>query len=160
MRRPLIAGNWKMYKTPSEAEKFAQELKSIDIYKERDILVCVPFPAILSVSRVLSGTSILVGAQNMYPAKEGAYTGEVSPLMIKDSGASFVICGHSERRQIFKETDDFIAEKVKAALDYEITPILCVGETLQENEAGETFSVIERQLRTGLKFLREIQLRK
>ncbi|HOC03198.1 MAG TPA: triose-phosphate isomerase [Candidatus Ratteibacteria bacterium] len=153
MRRPLIAGNWKMYKTPSEAEKFAQELKSIDIYKERDILVCVPFPAILSVSRVLSGTSILVGAQNMYPAKEGAYTGEVSPLMIKDSGASFVICGHSERRQIFKETDDFIAEKVKAALDYEITPILCVGETLQENEAGETFSVIERQLRTGLKFL-------
>lgn len=153
MEKSLIAGNWKMYKTPSEAEAFARELKTMPVYKDRDVVVCVPFPAILSVKRILLDTYISVGAQNVYPAKEGAYTGEVSPLMLKDAGALFVICGHSERRHIFNETDDFIAEKVKSVIDYEMTPILCVGETLKENEEGKTFSVVEKQLKTALKFI-------
>ncbi len=160
MKKPLIAGNWKMYKTPSEAECFALELKQIPIKPERDIVVCVPFPAISAVSRILTNTGISVGAQNIYPAKEGAYTGEVSPLMVKDAGALFVICGHSERRQIFNETDDFVAAKVSAVIGYEMTPILCVGETLKENEAGETFSIIERQLTKGLKFLSKDLIKK
>ncbi|MCM8764426.1 MAG: triose-phosphate isomerase [Candidatus Omnitrophica bacterium] len=151
MIRPLIAGNWKMYKTPQEAENFALELKRIHNYDDRDILVCPPFPAIACVSRILADTGIYVGAQNVYPAKEGAFTGEVSPLMLKDAGAQFVICGHSERRQIFKETDDFVSAKVKAVIEYDMTPILCVGETLQQNERGETFSVVKRQIMEGLK---------
>ncbi len=158
MIRPLIAGNWKMYKTVSEAEAYANELKRLPGYNDRDVLVCVPFPAIWTVSRVLSGTRIFVGAQNVYPAKEGAFTGEVSPLMLKDAGASFVICGHSERRQIFKETDEFISEKVKAVVDNGMKPILCVGETLEQNEKGETFQVVERQIKEGLKHITEKEI--
>ncbi len=160
MRKPLIAGNWKMYKVPSEAELFAKELKNMPAYGDRDIVVCVPFPAISGVRRILAETGIFVGAQNVYPAKEGAYTGEVSPLMLKDAGVLFVICGHSERRQIFNETDDFIAEKVKAVIDYEMTPVLCIGETLKQNEAGETFTVIEKQLKTGLRHISGDAIRK
>ncbi|MCM8814562.1 MAG: triose-phosphate isomerase [Candidatus Omnitrophica bacterium] len=151
MIKPIIAGNWKMYKTPKEAEDFALKLKKLPVYGDRDILVCPPFTAISCVSRILADTGIYVGAQNVFPAKEGAFTGEVSPLMLKDAGAQFVICGHSERRQIFKETDDFVSEKVKAVIEYDMIPILCVGETLQENENGETFSVVRRQLEQGLK---------
>jgi len=151
--KPLIAGNWKMYKTPSEAELFALELKKIPQQNDRDVLVCVPFPALVGVSRILKDSGIFVGAQNVYPAKEGAFTGEVSPLMIKDAGASFVICGHSERRQIFEETDQFISEKVKIVVDCGMTPILCVGETLQQNEEGKTFSVVESQLKIGLQHI-------
>jgi len=151
--KPLIAGNWKMYKTPSEAELFALELKKISKQNDRDVLVCVPFPSLMVVSKVLKDSGIFVGAQNVYPAKEGAFTGEVSPFMIKDAGASFVICGHSERRQIFKETDQFISEKVKIVVECGMTPILCVGETLQQNEKGETFSVVESQLKTGLQHI-------
>ncbi|HOK79493.1 MAG TPA: triose-phosphate isomerase [bacterium] len=153
MIKPLIAGNWKMYKTPSEAELFALELKKIPQQNDRDVLVCVPFPALVGVSRILKDSGIFVGAQNVYPAKEGAFTGEVSPLMIKDAGASFVICGHSERRQIFEETDQFISEKVKIVVDCGMTPILCVGETLQQNEEGKTFSVVESQLKIGLQHI-------
>lgn len=148
--KPLIAGNWKMYKTPSEAEEFALQLKKVDRDIDRDVLVCVPFPSILSVKKILDGSGIYVGAQNVYPAKEGAFTGEVSPLMLKDCGVDFVICGHSERRQIFNESDQFIAEKVRSVLEYEMIPILCVGETLQQNEKGETFQVVERQIKTAL----------
>ncbi|MCM8764420.1 MAG: triose-phosphate isomerase [Candidatus Omnitrophica bacterium] len=151
MIRPLIAGNWKMYKTPKEAENFALELKKIQKYDDRDILVCPSFPAISCVSRILADTGIYVGAQNVYPAKEGAFTGEVSPLMLKDAGAQFVICGHSERRQILKETDDLIGEKVRVVVEYDMIPILCVGETLQQNEKGETFSVVKMQIEQGLK---------
>jgi len=142
-----------MYKTPSEAELFALELKKIPQQNDRDVLVCVPFPALVGVSRILKDSGIFVGAQNVYPAKEGAFTGEVSPLMIKDAGASFVICGHSERRQIFEETDQFISEKVKIVVDCGMTPILCVGETLQQNEEGKTFSVVESQLKIGLQHI-------
>ncbi len=149
--KPLIAGNWKMYKTPSEAEIFASELKKISKFEDRDVLVCPPFTAIGCVSRILAGTGIYVGAQNVYPAKEGAFTGEVSPSMLREAGAQFVICGHSERRHIFKESDDFISEKVKIVLEYKMSPILCIGETLDQNEKGETFSVVEKQLVTGLK---------
>jgi triosephosphate isomerase len=149
--KALIAGNWKMYKSPSEAEIFAKELKNLPVYQDRDIVVCPPFLAIPAVSKVLSGTHVMIGAQNVYPAKEGAFTGEISPAMLKDAGVKFVICGHSERRQILKETDEFIAEKVKIVIDYGMIPILCIGETLQQNEKGETFSVVEKQLTGGLK---------
>ncbi|MCM8759222.1 MAG: triose-phosphate isomerase [Candidatus Omnitrophica bacterium] len=151
MIKPLIAGNWKMYKTPSEAEDFARELREIPKFNDRDILVCPPFTAIAKVRKVLDQTGIFVGAQNVYPAEEGAFTGEISPKMIKEAGAQYVICGHSERRQIFNEDDEFISKKVKIVLQYGMIPILCVGETLMQNEAGETFNVVEAQLKTGLK---------
>lgn len=159
MIRPLIAGNWKMYKTPSEAEEFACELKNVSKFDDRDILVCPPFPAISGVSKILAGTNIFVGAQNVYPAREGAFTGEVSPLMLKDIGVKYVICGHSERRHIFGETDDFISEKVRIVVEYDMIPILCIGETLQQNEAGETFAVVERQLKEGLKHISDAKIK-
>ncbi|MGB9641674.1 MAG: triose-phosphate isomerase, partial [Candidatus Ratteibacteria bacterium] len=140
-------------KTPSEAESFALELKKVPQQNDRDVLVCVPFPAVVVVSRILKGSGIFVGAQNVYPAREGAFTGEVSPLMIKDAGASFVICGHSERRQIFNETDQFISDKVNIVVECGMIPILCVGETLQQNEEGKTFSVVENQLKIGLQHI-------
>ncbi|MCX7706059.1 MAG: triose-phosphate isomerase [bacterium] len=158
MTRPLIAGNWKMYKTPSEAEEFALELKKVTTYNDRDVLVCPPFPALACVRKILDGTNIYIGAQNVYPAKEGAYTGEVSPVMLKDAGVHYVICGHSERRQIFGETDDFISKKVKIVVEYGMIPILCIGETLQQNEAGETFKVVEQQLREGLKDISGVEI--
>ncbi|MEO2069520.1 MAG: triose-phosphate isomerase [Desulfurobacteriaceae bacterium] len=152
MRRLLIAGNWKMHKTVPEALDFVRELKKVvEDVNDRDILICPPFTALYPVSNEIIGTNIKLGAQNMYFEEKGAFTGEISPLMLKDVGCSYVILGHSERRHIFGETDELINKKVLSAIDHGIIPILCVGEKLEEREAGETEKVIEKQVKEGLK---------
>lgn len=156
MKRLLIAGNWKMNKTVPEAVELVKTLKNLvaDV-NDRDVLVCPPFTALYSVSEELQNTNITLGGQNMYFEERGAFTGEISPLMLKDAGCSFVIVGHSERRHIFGETDELINKKVLSAVDHGLVPILCVGELLEEREKQITRKVVERQLRTGLKDLKE-----
>jgi triosephosphate isomerase len=145
-KRPLIAGNWKMYKTASEAVTLVQTLKAAaHTISNVTIVICPPFTALSEVSKVLKDTAINLGAQNMYSAPEGAFTGEISPTMLKDSGCRYVILGHSERRQYFKEDDILIHEKVKTALKYSIIPIVCVGETLAERDAKKHFDVVKTQ---------------
>ncbi|WP_456454796.1 triose-phosphate isomerase [Thermovibrio sp.] len=157
MRRLLIAGNWKMHKTVPQALTLVRELKELlKGVEDRDVLVCPPFTALYPVREELKGSSIYLGAQNMFYEEEGAYTGEISPLMLKDLNCSFVIVGHSERRRIFKEDDELINRKVLSAVNHGITPILCVGETLEERERGETEKVVDKQLRKGLKGLSEV----
>jgi triosephosphate isomerase len=150
-RKPLIAGNWKMYKTPSEASAFAELLtESIPAYTDREILVCPPFVSIPSVSKVIRGTHIMLGAQNVYPALEGAFTGEVSPVMLKDAGVTHVICGHSERRRLFGESNKQVCAKVRAVLEEQMTAVMCIGETGTERDRGATFQVLKQQLEEGL----------
>ncbi|MFH1799481.1 MAG: triose-phosphate isomerase [Candidatus Omnitrophota bacterium] len=145
-KRPLIAGNWKMYKTASEAVTLVQTLKAAaHTVTNVTIVICPPFTALSEVSKVLNDTLIDLGAQNMYCAPEGAFTGEISPTMLKDSGCRYVILGHSERRQYFKEDDILIHEKVKTALKYSIIPIVCIGETLAERDAKKHFDVVKTQ---------------
>ncbi|MEI7752321.1 MAG: triose-phosphate isomerase [Candidatus Omnitrophota bacterium] len=145
-KRPLIAGNWKMYKTASEAVTLVQTLKAAaHMVSNVTIVICPPFTALSEVSKVLKDTAINLGAQNMYCAPEGAFTGEISPTMLKDSGCRYVILGHSERRQYFKEDDILIHEKLKTALKYSIIPIVCVGETLAERDAKKHFDVVKTQ---------------
>ncbi len=147
MRTPLIAGNWKMYKTPEEGVDLVRGLieQTKDV-KDVEILVCPPFPCLAAVGEALSGSSIRLGAQNLYPKAEGAYTGEVSAGMLKALGCSYVILGHSERRMYFFETDEFIREKTEAALDAGLIPIICVGESLEEREQGRTFDRVGYQM--------------
>ena len=146
MRRKLIAGNWKMYKTVSEATSLFQEIKKGVAGAPSDTLVAPPFTALAAVVALAQGSPVAVAAQNMHFEKEGAYTGEVSPVMLKDVGVSHVILGHSERRQLFAETDEGVARKTKVALDFGLVPISCVGETLAEREAGRTMEVVARQV--------------
>ena len=137
MRVPLMAGNWKMHKSVDEAIALVQALKeSLAGVTDREILVCPPFTALYPAAEVLKGSDIELGAQNIYPQKEGAYTGEVSPTMLLDLGCRYVIVGHSERRQHLQERDEFINRKIHLCLEYGLRPILCVGETLEEREAA------------------------
>ncbi len=153
-RKPFLAGNWKMYKTSSEAQNFAKEFKSLvaDV-KDRDILICASFTLLSVLAKEFKETNIMLGAQNMYYEKEGAFTGEVSPLQLIDIGVKYVILGHSERRHIFGETDELINKKVKAALQYDLLPILCVGELIEEREAGKTETVVKTQVVEGFRGL-------
>lgn len=154
MRRPLMAGNWKMHKTIPEAVAMVQELKEkISDVKDIDVLICPTFTALYSLSSQTKGSNIKIGAQNLFWEPKGAFTGEISADMIVDAGCSYVIIGHSERRQYFGETDETVNKKVKAALKAGLIPIICVGETLQERETDVTFKVIERQVRDGIKDL-------
>ena len=147
MRIPLIAGNWKMYKTINEAVQLATQIKrSLLDFAKAEIVVCPTYTALNSVYEVIMDTNIKLGAQNLFWEKEGAYTGEISPIMIKDCGAEYVILGHSERRKYFSETDDKINIKIKAAHKIGLTPIVCVGETLEEREADKALDVIKTQL--------------
>jgi triosephosphate isomerase len=151
MRRPLIAGNWKMNTTVDEAVSLVSAI--IDSLKAEgavDTVLCPPFISLYRISEIVRGTPVRLGAQNMYFKGKGAFTGEISPLMLK-SMCQYVILGHSERRQIFGETDQLVNEKVKAALAAGIIPIFCVGETLEENEAGKTREILTRQVSEGLK---------
>lgn len=151
MRTPLIAGNWKMYMTTAEAVALVKHLQSLlQGSDEVEIAVCPPFTVLASVGKALEGSRILLGAQNMHWEKEGAYTGEVSPVMLADVGCRYVILGHSERRQYFGETDLHVNRKIRAAMEQSITPILCIGETLVEREDGRTLQVVEAQLLGGL----------
>jgi len=146
MRRKLIAGNWKMYKTVAEATALVEEIKKGVAGAPSDALVAPPFTAIAAVVAAAKGSPVAVAAQNMHFEKEGAFTGEVSAPMLVDAGVSHVILGHSERRQYFAETDDGVAKKTKAALAAGLLPISCVGETLAEREAGRTMEVVGRQM--------------
>ena len=149
MRTPFVAGNWKMNKAPDAAAAFVREIApGLNAIDGIDIAVCPPFLAIPAVAQVLAGTKIGVGAQNMYYEASGAYTGEISPTMLQGL-CRYVILGHSERRALFGETDEGVNKKIKAALEYNLTPIVCVGESLAQNEAGETQSFVSGQVRAA-----------
>jgi len=146
MRTPIIAGNWKMHKTVAEAKKLAQEVVSaVADFKNVDVVLCPPFTALAALNELLAGTNVGLGAQNMYFEEQGAFTGEVSPLMVKEL-CQYVILGHSERRQYFGETDAGVNKKIKVALAHGLTPIVCVGENLAQNEAGETTAFVGGQI--------------
>jgi len=153
-RLPFMAGNWKMNKTVGEALDLVRELKAaISGVKTVEVAVAPPFTALYAIRKELEGSSIHLAAQNLYWEEKGAFTGEVSPLMLKEVGCDYVIIGHSERRQFFGETDETVNRRIKAALAQGLKVIFCIGETLREREEGKTFSVIERQLEGGLKGL-------
>ena len=150
MRVPLVAGNWKMNKTIAEARHLVSEMVPLlNAVAGVDRVLCPPFTALLPVSSLLEGTDIGLGAQNLYWESSGAFTGEESPLMIAEM-CQYVILGHSERRAYFGETDSTVNRKVNAALKHDLIPIVCVGETLEENEAGRTKEVVSRQIEEGL----------
>ncbi len=161
MRKPIIAGNWKMNKNVTEALELVKDLrfKLADV-SDVEVVVCPPFTAVYQVYQFLKGSNIKVGAQNCYFEKKGAFTGEVSPSMLKEAGCTYVILGHSERRQIFKESDELINRKIRAVLGEEMLPILCCGETLEEREKNVTSEVIKRQLTGGLKGFTEDEMLK
>ncbi|HLD88352.1 MAG TPA: triose-phosphate isomerase [Candidatus Omnitrophota bacterium] len=151
MRTPIIAGNWKLNKTSREAIVLVEELKrEVADLEGVDIVVCPPFTALESVSEALIETNIALGAQNVYWADSGAFTGEISAPMLKDFGVQYVIVGHSERRQYFGETDATVNKRLRAALAHGLTPIVCVGENLAEREAGKTFAVIQTHVQGSL----------
>jgi len=151
MRVPVIAGNWKMYNTVQEAIDLVRELKkNVADVKGVEIVVAPVFTSLASVAAELKGSNISVASQNVYWEEKGAFTGEVSPGMIKDAGCTYAIIGHSERRQYFGETDETVNKRTRGALKAGLTPIVCVGETLEERETGKTMHVIEKQLKGGL----------
>jgi len=153
-RIPLIAGNWKMYKTPTEAADTARQLtETIDIGPDREVMIAPPFTALVSVAEVVQGSRISLGAQNVFWEDEGAFTGEVSPLMLLDAGCRYVIIGHSERRQLFGETDETVNRRIRSALRHGLAPVLCIGETEEQRASGETFSVLDKQVEKGLEGL-------
>ena len=151
MRTPLIAGNWKMFKTVLEATVFTKELRNL-VKDVGDVLVVIapPYTAIHAVSEAARNSNVGVSAQNMSWEREGAFTGEISAGMIKEAGAEYVIIGHSERRTLFGETDATVNRKTVAAIGASLTPIICIGETLDQRERNETMDVIDRQIRAGL----------
>jgi len=159
-RLPFITGNWKMNKTVREALDLVRQLKvAISGTEGVEVAIAPPFTALYAVHKELEGSSIRLAAQNLFWEEKGAYTGEVSPLMLKEVGCQYVIIGHSERRQFFGEMDETVNRKIRAALIQGLNPIFCIGETLKEREGGKTFSVIERQVEGGLKDLSEKQMK-
>ncbi|HIR68166.1 MAG TPA: triose-phosphate isomerase [Candidatus Pelethousia gallinarum] len=150
MRKPIIAGNWKMNMTPSQAKELVTDL--IPLVKDAacDVVVCPPYVDIALVAELVKGTNIQVGAQNIHWAEKGAFTGEISAAMLKEAGAAYAIIGHSERRQYFGETDATVNSRTKAALAAGIVPIICVGESLEQREKGETDAVVSGQVKADL----------
>ena len=159
MRRKVIAGNWKMNMLPDEAIKYIEELSGLVQNAENEVILCVPYTDLFYVLNFTQGTNIKVGAQNMHFAEKGAYTGEVSGKMLKSIGVEYVIIGHSERRQYFAETDETVNKKLKAAFENELKPIVCVGETLEQREAGSAEEVITTQVRLALDGLTNDQVK-
>lgn len=151
-RTPLIAGNWKMFKTCAEAVATAAALvKQTADVSGRDVMIAPPFTALYPVSEILAGSRVVLGAQNLFWEKEGAYTGEISAAMLASAGCRYVIIGHSERRQYFNETDDTVNRRIQAALKGALIPVFCVGESEKERDGGQTFSVLDKQVKNGLK---------
>ena len=159
MRTPLVAGNWKMFKTVAEAVAFAKEFKALvkDV-QGVDIVLAPAFTAVHAVAEAVRATNVAVAAQDVYWEKEGAFTGEVSAAMVREAGAEYVIVGHSERRRLFADTDVAVNRKLRAALGADLTPIMCIGETLEEREANATLTVLDRQLKDGLDGLAPAQV--
>lgn len=151
MRIPFIAGNWKMFKTKAEAREFAEAFRRL--YKGTDVrtAICAPYTDLDMLVEMFRGTGIGVGAQNVHFADEGAYTGEISAAMLEESGVDYCIVGHSERRQYFGETDETVNKKLRKLFEGSITPIMCVGESLEERDAGNAEAVVKTQLQEGLK---------
>ena len=150
MRKPIIAGNWKMNMTPSEGVALVQALAPKVADASCDVVVCPPYVDLAAVGEALKGTTIKLGAQNMYFEDKGAFTGEVAPAMLKELGVEYVIIGHSERREYFNETDESVNKKVKKALECALTPIMCCGESLAQREGGETNAWVSGQIQAGL----------
>ena len=151
MRIPLLSANWKMHKTQREAAAFIREIASlVQPLANVEVVVAPTFTGISAAAEAARGTKIQIAGQNLYFEKQGAFTGEVSADMLKDAGASHVILGHSERRRLFGDTDEFVNRKLRAAITAGLTPIFCVGETLAEREAGQTLAVLDRQVKAGL----------
>jgi triosephosphate isomerase len=151
MIRPLIAANWKMHKTIGEASGFARQAKAVFAsITDRDIVIAPPYTALAAVGEILKGSTVGLAAQNMHWAEKGAFTGEVSAAMLIDAGCDYVILGHSERRNLFCETNSLINEKLTAALTSHLKPIFCIGETLEEREGDKTFHILRQQLHKGL----------
>ena len=146
-RKKIIAGNWKMNMTPSEAVKLVEELKPLVANDEVDVVFCVPAIDIIPAMEAAKGTNIQIGAENMYFEEKGAYTGEISPNMLVDAGVKYVIIGHSERREYFAETDETVNKKVLKAFEHGLTPIICCGETLTQREQGITLDWIRQQIK-------------
>jgi len=156
MRTPLIAGNWKMYKTVAEAVELVEALLAgveRGYADDRAVLICPPFTALYPLAPLLAESPIALGGQNMYHAEQGAFTGEISPLMLRDIGCSYVLLGHSERRQVFGEDDALINQKVRAAVATGLTPVLCIGETKPQRDGGHAETITLGQLRAGLEGL-------
>lgn len=159
-RTPLIAGNWKMFKTGSEALSSAKTLAQLSLGVHGvDIMVAPPYTALPLIHQVLKKSNIKTGAQNLHYEEEGPFTGEISAAMIKDAGAAYVIIGHSERRQYFGETDESVCKKNRAALKADLIPVMCVGETENEKKIKKTLNVLDKQLKNGLKGFRSDELR-
>ncbi len=150
MRKKVIAGNWKMNMLPNEAINFIQEIVPLIKDTKNEVILCAPYTDLFYVLLNVQETNIKVGAQNVHWEENGAYTGEISPKMLKSIGVEYVIIGHSERRQYFNETDETVNKKVKSALNYGLKPIICVGETLEQRENGETKKIITTQTRLAL----------
>lgn len=158
MRVPMIAGNWKMNKTPTEAVELVNELKGLIQNTSAEVVICPTFVALSEVIKAVEGSSIKVGAQNMHHQDNGAFTGEISPVFLKAMNIEYVILGHSERRQYFFESDQDINKKLAAAFKHGLKPILCVGETLEQKEQGATFDIIQEQVQACLENLKEFNL--
>jgi len=158
MRKPVMAGNWKMYKTPAETTAFFEKFRPLAGQAEHcEMVICPPFTNLAAAVAAAQGTRIHIGAQNIGWAKEGAFTGEISGPMIVAAGATYAIVGHSERRQYFAETDETVLQRTLAALEFGLTPIVCVGERLEERESGHTEAVLVRQFQQGIAGLSERQ---
>lgn len=152
MRKKIVAGNWKMNNDLNSSVALISEIKNLLASKSlnAEVIICPPFTSLDAANSLIKDTQIKLGAQNMYYEKSGAFTGEISPLMLKSVGCQYVILGHSERRTIFVESNQLINKKIKAAVENQLNPIFCIGETLEERESGVTFKVIETQVREGL----------
>ncbi|WP_010098440.1 triose-phosphate isomerase [Ornithinibacillus scapharcae] len=161
MRKKIIAGNWKMNKTLSEATQFVDDVVGkIPADEKVEAIVCAPFPYLASLVEKTKGTNLKVSAQNMHFEDNGAFTGEVSPVMLTDIGVTHVVLGHSERREYFAETDETVNKKTHAAFNHGLTPIVCVGETLEQREANETKSLVETQVKKAIEGLSNEQIAK
>ena len=153
LRKAVIAGNWKMNKTPAEAKALIEEMKPLVAGADCDVVLCVPFIDIPAAIEAAAGSNIKIGAENVHFKSSGAYTGEISAEMLKEAGVEYVVVGHSERRTYFNETNHMVNKRILTALRHNIKPILCIGETLKEREALKTYAVLKRQLTSALKGL-------
>lgn len=156
----IIVANWKMNKTLSDAIEFSQGVRKINIKGNRKVIIAPPFVYLKDMVSELKDTNISVSAQNMFFEEKGAFTGEISPIHLTDLGVEYVIIGHSERRNIFKEDDELLSKKLKSALSHNLIPIFCVGEKIEERKSEQTFTVIQRQLEEGLKLLTPTDIEK